>query len=93
MNASLARLLRFPLQHPKIPISTSFPVRPPPPRAFPRWRSGELIFVAFQLMPLPSIRGSWWLSDMSPWFAGAMLFQVRKRGPQTVRGTTSRILL
>lgn len=35
-----------------------------------------MLFVAFQLMPLPSIRGSWWLSDISPWFAGAMLFQV-----------------
>ncbi|CAM9447796.1 unnamed protein product [Ectocarpus sp. 12 AP-2014] len=36
---------------------------------------GEAVYVAFQLMPLPSIRGSWWLSDISPWFAGAMLFQ------------------
>eukprot|EP00903_Cladosiphon_okamuranus_P005465 g5450.t1 len=59
--------------------------RPPPVRfftpadwAFAIWApifAGELIFVAFQLLPLPSIRGSWWLSDMSPWFAGSMLFQ------------------
>lgn len=45
-------------------------------RAFPGGCSGEMIFVAFQLLPLPSIRGSWWLSDITPWFSGAMLFQV-----------------
>ncbi|CAN0421758.1 unnamed protein product, partial [Discosporangium mesarthrocarpum] len=36
---------------------------------------GELIFVLYQLLPLPEIKGSWWLADVSPWFAGAMFFQ------------------
>lgn len=58
---------------------------PPPVRffspagwAFVIWAPiffGELLFVIFQLLPLPSVRGSWWLSEISPWFAAAMIFQ------------------
>ncbi|CAM9280564.1 unnamed protein product [Laminaria digitata] len=36
---------------------------------------GEFIFVLFQLLPVDYVRESWWLSDISPWFAGAMLCQ------------------
>eukprot|EP00904_Undaria_pinnatifida_P009798 jgi/Undpi1/5949/HiC_scaffold_2.g01223.m1 len=36
---------------------------------------GEFLFVLLQLLPVDYVRESWWLSDISPWFAGAMLFQ------------------
>lgn len=35
--------------------------------------------MVFQLLPIHSTRESLWLSEISPWFTGAMLFQVRKR--------------
>ena len=54
------------------------PAHPRHPRHIPH--SGEFLFVLLQLLPVDYVRESWWLSDISPWFAGAMLFQVR---PQT----------
>ncbi|CAM9520661.1 unnamed protein product, partial [Chrysoparadoxa australica] len=50
----------------------------PAPWAFAIWGPiflGEAIFAAYQALPLVSIRGSWWLAEVSPWFTAAMVFQ------------------
>ena len=60
-------------------IARFFSTAPAHPRATPHnvHHPGELIFVLFQLLPVDYVRESWWLSEISPWFAGAMLFQAR----------------